>query len=467
MNSKERSRGKLRATWSRLTARTDESRPDRSGGVSAARADSRRVPAAGPPDERMGEAPYVPYGLRLMGAWGWRLIVLVAAAALLITGLSYVTDIFIPLLISLLFAALLSPMVDFLQRHGWKRGLATGAVFVGAIVIVAGLLTLAGQQIVTGFSALSDQAIAGYKSVVQWLQSGPFGLSTDQLANVMNNVVDQGEKAFKSNSNEIIGGALSATSTAGHILAGGAITLFATFFFLLDGRRITRWLLRMLPARAQQRATGASLRGWITLVHYVRIQIAVAFTDAVGISIGAAILGVPLVVPLGILVFIGSFIPLVGAIVTGIVAVLIALVAKGWVIALIMLAVVVAVQQLESHGLQPFMMGKAVSVHPLGVVIAVAAGSFLLGIVGALFAVPFVAVANSFISYLVGKDPFPDKQLDSGKDVPADETPVADVGKPVAARRGSTDEPPGETADEPAGETADEPAGEGTQHHDG
>lgn len=385
----------------------------------------------------MDEEPYVPYGLRLMAAWGWRLIVLVAAAALLITGLGYVTDIFIPLLVSLLFAALLSPMVDYLQRHGWKRGLATGAVFVGAIVVVAGLLTLAGQQIVTGFSALSDQAIAGYKSVVGWLQSGPFGLSTDELANMMNNLVDQGEKAFKSNSNEIIGGALSATSTAGHFLAGAAITLFATFFFLLDGRKITRWLLRMLPARSQERATGASLRGWTTLVHYVRIQIAVAFTDAVGISIGAAILGVPLVVPLGILVFIGSFIPLVGAIVTGIVAVLIALVAKGWVIALIMLAVVVAVQQLESHGLQPFMMGKAVSVHPLGVVIAVAAGSYLLGIVGALFAVPFVAVANSFISYLVGNDPFPAKVRDDERKVPAEEIAVGDVPEPDAERTAS------------------------------
>lgn len=429
--------GKLRATWSRLVARGDDGRPSPAGSGGAASGESGENTESG--SDRMNEDAYVPYGLRLMAAWSWRLIVLVAAAILLITGLGYVTDIFIPLLISLLLAALLSPIVDMLQRHGWKRGLATGAVFVGAIVVVAGLLTLAGQQIATGFSDLSDQAVAGYHSVVRWLSSGPFGLSTDQLAKVLNNVVEQGEKAFKSNSNQIIGGALSATSTAGHILAGTFITLFATFFFLLDGREITRWLLRMLPRRARDRATGASLRGWKTLVHYVRIQIVVAFTDAVGITIGAAILGVPLVIPLGILVFIGSFIPLVGAIATGIVAVLIAFVAKGWVVAVIMLAVVVAVQQLESHGLQPFMMGKAVSVHPLGVVVAVAAGSYLLGIVGALFAVPFVAVANSFISYLAGHDPFPETIREDREKVPSGEIPVTAAAEPEREKAARAD----------------------------
>lgn len=449
MDSEDRAprTGKLRATLSRLVARGDDAgRP--------VRGPEKFDGSTG----RMDEAPYVPYGLRLMSAWSWRLIVLVAAAILLVMGLSYVADIFIPLLISLLLAALLSPMVDFLQRHGWKRGLAAGAVFVGAIIVVSGLLTIAGQQIATGFTALSDQAIAGYQSFVSWLETGPFGLSTDELAKVLNDLVEQGQKAFKSNSSQIIGGALSATSTAGHILAGTFITLFATFFFLLDGRQITRWLLRMLPVRARERATGASLRGWTTLVHYVRIQIAVAFTDAVGITIGAAILGVPLVIPLGILVFIGSFIPLVGAIATGIVAVLIALVAKGWVIAVIMLAVVVAVQQLESHGLQPFMMGKAVSVHPLGVVVAVAAGSYLLGIVGALFAVPFVAVANSFISYLVGHDPFPSYQHDDGDKVPAGEDPVGAVAGDTPDDVGDgalSDDRPGTHPDEPAHQSAD------------
>ena len=139
------------------------------------------------------------------------------------------------------------------------------------------------------------------------------------------------------------------------------------------------------------------------MVSYARIQMFVAFVDAVGIGVGAAIIGVPLALPLGVLVFIGSFIPIVGALVTGAVAVLLALVANGWVNALIMLGIVLLVQQLESHILQPLVMGKAVALHPVAVILAVAAGSYLAGIPGALFSVPILAVANSAIRYIAAR----------------------------------------------------------------
>jgi predicted PurR-regulated permease PerM len=164
----------------------------------------------------------------------------------------------------------------------------------------------------------------------------------------------------------------------------------------------------------------AARRGWVTLTSYVRATILVAATDALGIGIGAAILGVPLAVPLGVLVFLGAFVPIVGAFVSGIVAVLVALVSHGPVTALIMLGIVVVVQQVEAHVLQPFLLGRAVSVHPLAVILGIAAGVLIAGIVGALFAVPFIAVANTVSSSLAGRTDLEEPEYSGA------ENPVAD-----------------------------------------
>jgi len=155
-----------------------------------------------------------------------------------------------------------------------------------------------------------------------------------------------------------------------------------------------------MPRRSRAAINGAGEAGWSTLRNFVRVQILVATIDAIGIATGAFLLGVPLAIPIGILVFLGSFVPFVGAIVTGALAVFVALVFNGWVIALLMLGVVLLVQQIEGHVLQPLIMGTAVKVHPLGVVVAVATGSLLAGIPGALFAVPIAAVANVMILYV-------------------------------------------------------------------
>ncbi|HCN22449.1 MAG TPA: AI-2E family transporter, partial [Arthrobacter bacterium] len=178
---------------------------------------------------------------------------------------------------------------------------------------------------------------------------------------------------------------------------------FILIFFLLEGDRIWAFLVRLLPKKARAASFGAGHKGWASMVSYARIQMFVAFVDAVGIGAGAAIIGVPLALPLSVLVFIGSFIPVVGALVTGAIAVLLALVANGPVNALIMLAIVLLVQQLESHILQPLVMGKAVALHPVAVILSVAAGSYLAGIPGALFSVPILAVANSAIRYIAAR----------------------------------------------------------------
>ncbi len=196
------------------------------------------------------------------------------------------------------------------------------------------------------------------------------------------------------------------------MVAGILIVFFVTIFFLLDGRGIWTWVVGLLPRQVRERTHQAGRRGLVTLSSYVRTQILVAFIDAVGIGIGAAVIGLPLVVPMAALVFLGAFIPFVGAIVTGVIAVLVALVVKGWVMALVMLGVVLLVQQIEGHILQPFLMGRAVSLHPVAVLLSVTAGTVLGGIVGALFAVPVVAVLNTVILYFNGHDKFPELGFD-------------------------------------------------------
>jgi predicted PurR-regulated permease PerM len=183
------------------------------------------------------------------------------------------------------------------------------------------------------------------------------------------------------------------------------LVLFTTLFVLIDGRGIFEWTVRLFPRRARDAARGAGLTGWTTLTAFARVQVFVAFVDAVGIGLGAFIIGLffngfPLLVPIVIAVFLGSFIPIVGAVVSGVLAVIVALVFLGPLPALVMLAVVLLVQQLEGHVLQPLIMGAAVNVHPLAVVLAVAAGGFLADIPGTLFAVPLVAVANAIAHYL-------------------------------------------------------------------
>jgi hypothetical protein len=199
-----------------------------------------------------------------------------------------------------------------------------------------------------------------------------------------------------------------------------------------------------MPRPARARTEGAALRGWQTLVQYVRVQIIVAAVDAIGIGIGALAIGIPLAIPLTLLVFMGSFIPIVGAVVTGAIAVIVALVSQGFIPALIMLGVVLAVQQIEGNVLQPFIMGKAVSVHPLAVILTVAAGGFLFGIVGALFAVPLIAVVNTVVRYLAGDDVFAGEDTGVAADVP--ERQVEDDGEDRDAADGSTRETVGAAA---------------------
>ncbi|MDQ0851186.1 putative PurR-regulated permease PerM [Arthrobacter sp. B3I9] len=341
----------------------------------------------------------IPYGVRIAAAWSWRLGLILLFSATLIWLLSHISFLLIPLMVAALLAGLLSPVTAWLRTRHLPRGAAVAVTVLGFIGAIAGALALVGRQLVSGFSELWSEALVGIQQIQGWLAEGPLHLSAAQI----DQYIKEATAALQNNSSSILSGALSFGSTAGHFAAGLVLSLFILIFFLLEGDRIWAFLIRLLPRKARAATFGAGRKGWASMVSYARIQMFVAFVDAVGIGVGAAIIGVPLALPLSVLVFLGSFIPIVGALVTGAVAVLLALVANGGVNALIMLGIVLLVQQLESHILQPLVMGKAVALHPVAVILSVAAGSYLAGIPGALFSVPILAVANSSIRYIAGR----------------------------------------------------------------
>ncbi|HEY5224675.1 MAG TPA: AI-2E family transporter [Microbacteriaceae bacterium] len=337
----------------------------------------------------------LPRGIRIAGAWSWRLLVIGAVIAVVIFLVIQLRLIVIPVLVAVLLAALLTPVVDLLGRHRWPRWSAILLAMVGMIVIVGALVFLVVLQIRGELPALQKQSAAAYGNFRDWLTGPPLNFTDAQL----NGYLAQTWNALQQDSQLLISGAVSIGSTLGHVLAGVFLTLFSTLFMLIDGKGIWAWVVRIFPKTARPATDGAGKAGWGTLRNFVRVQILVASIDAVGIGLGAFFLGLPLIIPIAVLVFLGSFIPIVGAVITGALAVIIALIYNGWVTALIMLAVVLIVQQLEGHVLQPLIMGTAVKVHPLAIVLVVAAGSLLAGIPGALFAVPFAAVLNVMVQY--------------------------------------------------------------------
>ncbi|GAB3037019.1 AI-2E family transporter [Parafrigoribacterium mesophilum] len=338
----------------------------------------------------------VPQGVRIAAAWSWRLLLILAVLAVLIYIVIQLRLIVIPLLVSTLLAALLVPFVQFLRRHRWPKWLAVTLAELGLIGVVSALVFLVVAQVRAGFPDLQVQSVQAWEQFKQFLLESPLHLTDSQITQY----ADQVWNSVQQDSQVWVSGALSVGSSAGHFLAGLLLTLFTTLFILIDGRGMWEWTVRLFPKRARVAVDKSGRVGWATLTSFVRVQIFVAAIDAIGIGVGALVLGLPLAIPIAALVFLGSFIPIVGAVATGALAVFVALIYKDVVIALIMLAIVLLVQQIEGHVLQPLVMGSAVKVHPVAVVFAVAAGSFLAGIPGALFAVPVVAVLNVMIRFI-------------------------------------------------------------------
>nr|WP_173129881.1 AI-2E family transporter [Kibdelosporangium persicum] len=334
--------------------------------------------------------------MRVTAAVSWRVVAI--AAALYVVGhvVGFLAPVVVPLAIALLLAALLAPAVSFLVRQRVPRGLAVALVIVGGLAVLGGLLAFVITTFVNGLPALRTQLSRSVETISDWLTNGPLHLSDDQLRRFLDNIVT----SIAGNQGELTTGALNTALTIGELLAQALLVIFSLIFLLYDGPGIWNFLLHGVPNGYRTRVDVAGRRGLAALVSYVRATVAVATVDAVGIGIGLVALDVPLAFPLAALVFIGAFVPIVGAVVAGGAAVLIALVANGPVSALILLAVVIAVQQLEGHVLQPLLLGRAVKLHPLAVVLVISAGVVTAGITGALLAVPLLAVLNSGIRSL-------------------------------------------------------------------
>lgn len=343
----------------------------------------------------------VPFALKVTAGIAWRVVIIAIALYGLGMIIGKTSSVVIPVAVALLLTALTMPMAVFLNhRLKFPRGLAAITTLLVSVGVVGGLLTLAGNQIVIGVQGLSTSAQLGVSQIQAWLANGPFGGQLDQAIN-------QGREWVQAHAGDLTSGALSAGQTASNLAVGTVMALFAMFFFLSDGDRMWAWCVALAPKQVREPIHQAGRRAWVTLSSYVKTQVLVAGVDAVFIALGAFLLGLPLVIPLGLIVFFASAIPMVGAVVSGALAVLLALVVKGPLAALIMVGVVLAVQQIEGNLLQPILMSKAVSLHPLATLLGVAVGSYLFGIAGALFAVPLMAITNTVVLYLNGHDKFP------------------------------------------------------------
>lgn len=344
--------------------------------------------------------------------WCWRLLIILVAVLAVAYLAHKLTTVVIPVAIALLAAALLSPLVGLLQRLGMPRGIGVFVALVGSLGLLAGIFTFVIEQFITGVPQLTDEFKTSIHTVQDWLINGPLHLSNDQIRNGGNTII----KTLEANQDSLTSGALTTAAAIGEFLTGAFLTLFILIFFLYGGDQIWNFVTRIVPTPQRERVRTAGRLGFGTLIGFVRATVVVAAVDAIGIGAGLAILSVPLALPLASLVFIGAFVPIVGSLLAGFIAVFLALMTKGFVTALIVLGITVAVMQLEGHVLQPLLLGRAVRIHPLAVVLAITAGVVLAGIAGGLLAVPFVAVMNTAIrSLLVGSPEELYQELNTGE----------------------------------------------------
>ncbi|MFB7107999.1 AI-2E family transporter [Streptomyces sp. NPDC056190] len=346
--------------------------------------------------DRPDPAQAVPWGVRVAAEAGWRVLVLAGTVWVLMRAISAIQLVVLAFVTALLITALLQPTVAWLRRYGLPRGPATALTAILGFVIMGLIGWFVTWQVMENIDTLSTQIQDGIDQLRKWLLNSPFHVTDKQINQIAKNLRD----AVGANTDQITSAGLQGVTVVVEALTGILLTVFSTLFLLYDGRRIWEWTLKLVPAAARPGVAGAGPRAWRTLTAYVRGTVIVALIDAIFIGLGIYFLNVPMAVPLAVFIFLFAFIPLVGAVVSGALAVVVALVTQGVFTAVMVLVVVLAVQQLEGHVLQPFILGRAVRVHPLAVVLSVAAGGLIAGIGGAVVAVPLVAVTNSAVGYL-------------------------------------------------------------------
>jgi predicted PurR-regulated permease PerM len=334
-----------------------------------------------------------------------QIIIVLALAALVVFALIQLKLVVIPVLLALIIAAALSPVMRWLKRRGLGAMAATWVTLLAGTVVFGGLVTLIVFAVRGQWGELRDSAAQGIDDLHGFVLGLPFDIDQEQLDGFRDTVV-----GFLTSS-QFGSGALAGVSAAGEVITGALLMIVILFFFLKDGPRIWEFLLKPFSGYRHERGVRIGTTATRVFGGYVRGTATIAFVDAAGIGIGLAILGVPLALPLAIIVFVGAFIPLIGATLAGVLAALVALVANGPLIALIVIAIVVAVNQLEGNFLQPVVMAQSLKLHPLVILIALTAGTILGGIVGAVLSVPIAAVAWAIVKTWNGEPEPPSEPL--------------------------------------------------------
>ena len=359
-----------------------------------------RPPAGAVVDEMVEKPPLGLWadGFGRLSTRSLQALIVLGAATLLFIGLRSVTVVTIPVLLALIFACAFAPAMRWMRNRGVPSVLATLITLLAVVIILGGVGWLIVWAVRDQWNDLYAQGEEGFQKLLAWVQELPFAPTDEQLEGARNAVVDFVTSA------QFGSGALAGVSAVGNFLAGAVLLVTVLYFFLKDGPRMWEFLLRPFEGESYARGKRVGERTVSTFGSYLRGTALVALVDAVGIGIGLVILQVPLALPLVVLTFVLSFIPIVGAVLAGIIAALVALVALGPVQALIVVGVMVLVQQLESNILQPFLMGRTMRLNAFVVLIALAAGTVLGGILGAILAVPLTAAAWGVVQVWDGPD---------------------------------------------------------------
>ncbi|MGH3228903.1 MAG: AI-2E family transporter [Streptosporangiaceae bacterium] len=354
-------------------------------------------PAAPALSGSRNSAEAVTWPVRVAASWSWRLLLVAAAVYVLVRAASAVGLVIVAVIIALFLTAVLHPLErQFRRLIPGPKSLPPLLALLAGVAALGGIGYLVGQEILSHATVLAGDVSRQVSQAEHWLQTGPLHLKSADLSKLAASLTN----TIKTHQAQLISGAISTIRTVGEAIAGVLLVLLVTFYLLRDGQLVWGWVVRLFPRAARARLDHAGRAGWGTFGGYMRGQLLIALVHGVTITIVLLALRVPLAAALGVLIFLGSFIPLVGLTLTGALAVAVALLEHGWLTALIVAAAIIVLVQVEAHLLQPFIMSRSVHVHPLAVVLAVIAGTTLGGIAGALIAVPLIAFLNTAIQAL-------------------------------------------------------------------
>jgi putative heme transporter len=366
---------------------------------------SPETPVARP----VGEAA-LPGWYRTAAAASWRFLAIAAAIVAILYALVHLRVVVLPIIVALLASTLLLPLVRWLKDRRVPDALAASGSMIAAVILLAAVATAVAPSVADQFGELRPQAEDGLREASDVLAEPPFNVSQSEL----DQAVDDGIERLRENSGPLARGLQSGAVLLGEIVTGLIVAVLLTFFLLKDGERMWAYVLRLFGHRSRHDADVLGRRAYTALAGYVRGIALVGLVDAILIGIALAIIGVPLVVPLMVITFFAAFVPLIGAFIAGLVAVLIALVAGGLVDALLVLGAIILVQQVEGHLLYPVLMARTVHLHPAVIVVALAAGGILGGIVGVFLAVPVAGILSVILEYSHDRPPPESPLLDEG-----------------------------------------------------